>query len=707
MPEKILITSALPYVNNVPHMGNIIGCVLSADVFARFQRSQGRDVLYICGTDEHGTTTETKAMEEGLTPRAVCDKYYAIHKEVYDWFRISFDIFGRTSEENHHQITRAIFAQLKTNGYIIEKDVEQLYDEKEQKFLADRFVQGTCPYCKYEQARGDQCEHCGKLLDPLQLKNPVSSLSNTKPVKKKSTHLYLDLEKLQPDVEKWFTERSQQGKWTQNAISTTRAWLQKGLEPRAITRDLNWGVPVPGMEGKVFYVWFDAPIGYISITEQHTKAWRDWWQSPDVKLYQFMAKDNIPFHTILFPASLMGTKEPWTTLHHINVTEYLQHEDGKFSKSRGTGLFGDDAMKTGISADVYRYYLLINRPETADSMFAWHDLQDKINNELVANLGNLVNRTLTFIANYHESTIHEAVLTEKDTNFIEWVVEEEAMITADLALGKEKDALKRIMTIASKANVYFQEEAPWKTRKEDPDEAKRTMYVLANILKDLAILIEPFMPGTSTALFSQLGIDPLPWADLGNISLEDHTIGKPAVLFEKLDDDQLITIKAKLKEKSAPKERKPLQVKIGRIVDVSRHPDADKLFVEQVDFGDEIRTIVSGLVGHVREEDLRGKTALFVTNLQPAKLRGIASAGMILAAEGDDKDGNASLEVVFAPGEAGDLVLGTADAEQLTFEEFQQHSLETKDGNVFVNGQPFLIKDKPVTTKTVLNGKVR
>jgi methionyl-tRNA synthetase len=735
---RILVTSALPYVNNIPHMGNIIGCVLSADVFARYHRSIGSTVLYVCGTDEHGTATETKAIEEGLTPRQICDKYHAIHKEVYDWFQIQFDVFGRTSSENHHAIVQDIFRDVHESGFTITKDVEQSYCDTDKKFLADRFVEGTCPHCKFPNARGDQCDQCGKLLDPLELIDPKCKTCGSLPIQKKSTHLFLDLSKLQPQLQEWVDSQSKAGEWTTNAITTTQGWLTRGLEPRAITRDLTWGVPVPlpGFEGKVFYVWFDAPIGYISITGQEPEAhspfatstsaldWRDWWQADDVLLYQFMAKDNIPFHTILFPATMLATGNKWTMLHHIDSTEYLQHEDGKFSKSRKTGLFGDDAMRLGIPSDVYRYYLLVNRPESADTTFSWKDLQEKLNKELLANLGNLVNRTLVFIKTYQDGKVHEAVLDEKSANFLAWVQDESRIVGEEIARCKEKDALRRIMLISSKANQYFQEEQPWRTRTEDPEACRKAMFVLANIIKDLAILIGPFLPTTSLRIFEQLGMQQTAWKDLGNLTVREHAIGNPAPLFAKLEDKDIDAIKATLKggqsagaENSASGAEakpagaassgpKPLTLKAGRIVEIDRHPDAQKLFVEKVDFGGEIRTIVSGLVGHYREDDLRGKTALFVTNLKPAKLRGVESQGMILAAQGGDGE-DAKVEVVMVDAPPGTIVDGLVESPVVDSKAFGAHTIETRAGVVHLDSTPLAIGGKPVTTAMVKDGSVR
>ncbi|KAM7496223.1 hypothetical protein LguiA_020637 [Lonicera macranthoides] len=401
--RNLLITSALPYVNNVPHLGNIIGCVLSADVFARYCRIRGYNVLYICGTDEYGTATETKAREENSTPQQICDKYHAIHKDVYTWFDISFDEFGRTSTPQQTEICQAIFMKLLENNWLSENTMQQLYCDNCQRFLADRLVEGTCPTpdCNYDSARGDQCEKCGKLLNTIELKDPRCKVCQATPRTRETDHLFLELPLLKDQLEEYINKTSIAGSWSQNAIQATYAWLKEGLKTRCITRDLKWGVPVPHekYKDKVFYVWFDAPIGYVSITSCYTDDWEKWWKNPDnVELYQFMGKDNVPFHTVMFPSALIGTGENWTLMKTISVTEYLNYEAGKFSKSKGVGVFGNDAKDTNIPAEVWRYYLLTNRPEVSDTLFTWVDLQAKLNTELLNNLGNFINRVLSFIA---------------------------------------------------------------------------------------------------------------------------------------------------------------------------------------------------------------------------------------------------------------------------------------------------------------------
>ncbi|KAK0668391.1 tRNA synthetases class I (M)-domain-containing protein, partial [Cercophora samala] len=413
--RNILITSALPYVNNVPHLGNIIGSVLSADAFARYGRGRGFNTLYIGGTDEYGTTTEARALVENCTPQELCDKYHAVHAQVYEWFNISFDFFGRTTTPLQTQITQDIFLKLKDNGFLEERMTTQLYCEKHQSFLADRFVEGECPECGYIDARGDQCDLCGKLLESLELIRPRCKVDGSVPVTKDTKHIFLELDKLQPEVEAFFQESAAKGAWSSNGVSITAAWLKEGLQPRSITRDLKWGTPVPasleGYEEKVIYSWFDAwqvnlPIGYISITANYTSQWEKWWRNPDdVQLYQFMGKDNVVYHTIIFPASKIGTRDPWTKLHHLSTTDYLTYEGGKFSKSRGIGVFGDSAKETEVPSDIWRFYLLYCRPETGDSEFTWDGFISANNNLLLKNLGNFVNRVIKFVNSRHFNSV--------------------------------------------------------------------------------------------------------------------------------------------------------------------------------------------------------------------------------------------------------------------------------------------------------------
>ncbi|KAF2491005.1 methionyl-tRNA synthetase [Lophium mytilinum] len=544
--KNILITSALPYVNNVPHLGNVVGSVLSADVFARFCRARGYQTLYICGTDEYGTATETKALEEGVTPQELCDKYYKIHSEVYEWFNISFDHFGRTPTQQQTDISQDIFLKLHKNGYLKEETTLQPYCETHSSFLADRFVEGTCPKllddgkpCAYPDARGDQCDKCGNLLNPLELINPKCKLDGATPVPRDTTHIFIELDKLQPAITKWFEESSQQGLWSSNGIHITQSWLNEGLQPRGITRDLKWGtkVPLDGYENKVLYVWFDACIGYVSITANYTDQWEKWWRNPErVKLYQFMGKDNVPFHTVIFPGSQIGTGDKWTQLNMLSTTEYLNYEHGKFSKSRGIGVFGTNAKDTGIPSDVWRYYLLARRPETSDSEFEWDGFIDANNNELLKNFGNFVNRVIKFANAKYESVVPEW------TKYTETAFENHkkevnaalAQYNEELEAVKIRAALATVLRVSSLGNSLLQHnKLDNKLAAEEPDKAAAVIGLALNQIHLLASLIEPYMPETTTSILKMLNKDLLIIPDVWQADsiAPSHKIGQAALLF--------------------------------------------------------------------------------------------------------------------------------------------------------------------------------
>lgn len=533
--KKRLITSALPYVNNIPHLGNLTQ-VLSADVFARFCRLRGYETLYICGTDEYGTASETRALKEGVTPRQLCDHYHAIHRDIYKWFNVSFDYFGRTSTEKQTEIVQAIFREVDEHGYITEREIEQLYCPKCGRFLADRFVEGKCPHCGSEGARGDQCDACQTLLEPTELIDPHCSVCGTTPEVRKTKHLYIDLPKALPLLKEWMEKASVDGFWAKNAIQLTNSWIRDGLRERCITRDLKWGIPVPkpGYENKVFYVWFDAPIGYISITANYTDDWKKWWQSPeDTELFQFIGKDNIPFHTVIFPSSLLATGEKWTMLHHMSSTEYLNYEGGKFSKSLGIGVFGNDVQETGIPADVWRFYMFWNRPERSDVNFSWSDFQEKVNGELIGNLSNLVNRTLTFVSRFYEGSIPSG---ELDEELVREIKEKEEVITSLLERAEERDALREIFALSDIGNRAFQAGEPWKTRKEAPEKAASLLRTLCFLIRDLAVMISPYMPVTSAQILSFLSAEGSTWKDVGTFEGIEKVQGV-TLLFSKLEDD--------------------------------------------------------------------------------------------------------------------------------------------------------------------------
>ncbi|TLD28690.1 hypothetical protein PspLS_03204 [Pyricularia sp. CBS 133598] len=543
--ENILVTSALPYVNNVPHLGNIIGSVLSADVFARYCRAKGLQTLYVCGSDEYGTATETKALEEGVDPATLCAKYHAVHKEIYDWFRIEFDVFGRTPTPEHTQIVQDIFSKLWKNGFIEQQETVQAFCARPEHdtFLADRFVEGECSLCHYTGARGDQCDACGNLLDPMEpdkdasapaeddaqkatgwLINPKCKVDGSTPEKRRTRHLFLRLDALKDEIVSWLKET--ESGWSSNCVSITHSWIDKGLKPRGISRDLKWGVPIPkGLEGldeeeyarKVFYVWFDACIGYPSITKTYTdkdnldgKDWEKWWKNPkNVKLYQFMGKDNVPFHTIIFPASQLGTREPWTKVNHLSTTEYLNYEGGKFSKSKGVGVFGNTARSTGIDPDVWRYYLLSRRPESSDSEFKWEEFIDANNNDLLKNLGNLVQRVVKFAHAKMDAKVPEYAKKEVPT-FDQHKAEVNKLLQdyiSNLKATKLRAGLATTMLISALGNKLLQDHKLGnQLLDEDPELCNGLIALALDHLYLIASLLFPYMPGTARSILRQIGL---------------------------------------------------------------------------------------------------------------------------------------------------------------------------------------------------------
>eukprot|EP00127_Corallochytrium_limacisporum_P002271 Clim_evm59s109 gene=Clim_evmTU59s109 len=544
--RNVMVTSALPYVNNVPHLGNVIGCVLSADVYARFCRNRGYNTIYICGTDEYGTATETKALQEGLTPQEICDKYHALHKKVYDWFNISFTLFGRTTTPQQTEIAQDIFKKLRGHGHLTTDSMEQLKCLKDDKFLADRFVEGTCPKCGYDDARGDQCDKCSNLLNATELIKPRCKICGSAPVVQQSKHLFLDLPSIEQKLEAFLDQSIEEGKWSTTAQAITRSWLKMGLQPRCITRDLKWGTPLPDdvgeeFQNKVFYVWYDAPIGYPSITANYTDKWEEWWKNPEnVELYQFMAKDNVPFHSVIFPSCLLGTNDGWTLLSHLNAVEYLNYEDTKFSKSRGIGVFGTDAEVTGVDADVFRYYLLSIRPEGADSAFTWSDFQSRNNGELLNNLGNFVNRAISFTASKFDGKVPEMKVGEQEYNLFAHINVELAAYVDNLETVKMRDALRNAMAVSRLGNQYLQMQEPWKTIKTDPERAGTTCAVALQLVHTLSSLIEPYMPTVAERILQQVNAKKVVVDKVFRPTLAPgHALGKAELLFRKIEDEEV------------------------------------------------------------------------------------------------------------------------------------------------------------------------
>jgi len=728
----------------------------------------------VCGTDEYGTATETRAAEEGISPRELCDRYYKLHTDIYNWFGIAFDKFGRTSTPLQTEIVQDIFTKLDACSLILERTLEQLHCAKCSRFLADRYVRGVCPHCGYQDARGDQCENCGKLLDPTELKEPRCSSCGEAPTLKETKHLYIDLPKIRPRLEAWMKEASVKGFWANNAIQMTQAWIRDGLRERAITRDLKWGIPVPkpGFENKVFYVWFDAPIGYISIAAnlgvEKGFDWKSWWKNPDeVELYQFIGKDNIPFHTVIFPSSLLGTGDNWTMLHHMSSTEYLNYESGKFSKSKGIGVFGTDAMESGIPADVWRFYIFYNRPEKSDALFTWKDFQEKVNGELIGNLGNLINRTLSFIVRYYDGKIPVA---ESDSVFWEKVRAIENGIATKLDRAELRDAFRDAFELSSLANKAFQDGEPWKQRKENPAKAAMLIRDLCFVLRDLAVIVHPYLPASSTRILAffgkKIGIDGLSWNDIGRPEGLD-AVTNPEVLFAKLEDDLVEQLRERYagsqkerqereavtslsgEKKIAPEAEflsvaqdtlKPLDVpavavesdeirfvktielRVAEIRKIERHPKADKLYIETLDIGGEERVIISGLVPYYTEEQLLGKRIIVVYNLKAAKLRGIESRGMLLAASSKNLDGTEMVDVL----DAGDVAPGTRVhlcrntpgtvaidvpapedvLPEIDIDTFFSIPIKAIASRVFVGDTPLCVNGKELRTLKVSDGEV-
>ncbi|CDK29814.1 unnamed protein product [Kuraishia capsulata CBS 1993] len=556
LPKKdernVLITSALPYVNNVPHLGNIVGSVLSADIFSRYSKARNYNTLFIGGTDEYGTATETKALEENVTPMELCTKYYHLHSDIYKWFEIGFDYFGRTTTDKQTEIAQHIFLKLHENGFLEEQVMHQLYCSKHKGFLADRYVEGECPRCHYDDARGDQCDKCGNLLNPFELINPHCKLDGETPIPKDSTHVFLSLDKLQPELTKWVDEACTKGRWSKNAKTITYSWLKEGLQPRAITRDLVWGTPVPlkGFEDKVLYVWFDACIGYISITANYTDDWEKWWKQPDdVQLYQFMGKDNVPFHTVVFPSSEIGTREKWTMLHHLNTTEYLQYEGGKFSKSRNIGVFGDNAQQTGIPPSVWRYYLASVRPETSDSQFSWAEFIGKNNNELLANLGNFVNRLVKFVVAKYNGVVPE-YNPENCPNYKQTVADVDALLQSYITEMEEshlRKGLELAMAISARGNQFLQDNKLDNSLYNDhPDKSDAVVAIGLNLIYLVSAVITPYMPSTTAAIERQLNVPALAIPDRFSLWIGGgHCIGKAEYLFKRIDEKKVDEWRAK------------------------------------------------------------------------------------------------------------------------------------------------------------------
>lgn len=653
--KRHLITAALPYANGPVHIGHLAGCYLPADIYVRYLRSKGEDVKFICGSDEHGVPITIKAKKEGITPQQVVDKYHKIMGDAFKEFGISFDIYSRTSNKTHHQTAGDFFKKLYDKGAFTEQITQQYYDEEAKTFLADRYIVGTCPKCANENAYGDQCEKCGSSLSPTELINPRSTLSGAKPVLKETKNWFLPLDKLSPKI-KTFIEQHKD--WKSNVYGQCKSWLDSGdgLQPRAMTRDLDWGVPVPvkGAEGKVLYVWFDAPIGYISATKDLTPDWQKYWCDKESRLIHFIGKDNIVFHCIIFPAMLMEHGE-FILPDNVPANEFLNLEGDKISTSRNWAVWLHEyLLDFRGKQDVLRYTLCSNAPETKDNDFTWKDFQAKNNNELVAILGNFVNRTLVLTHKFYEGKIPDATnYTKEDLHILEEISRYPDKIAQALDNFRFREALAEYMNLARLGNKYLADTEPWKLIKNEPERVKTIMNIALQISCNLAILGEPFLPFTSQKLFAMLNINSIKWngAKQANNLHAGHKINKDELLYNKIEDPEIeaqvkkLQDAKKMNEESKQSEvlsQKPevsfdefskMDIRTATVLEAEKVAGTDKLLKLKVDTGIDIRTIVSGIAIYYKPEELIGKQVSILVNLAPRKIKGIESKGMILMAE--------------------------------------------------------------------------
>ena len=665
MSKRYTITAALPYTNGPIHIGHLAGVYVPADIFARYQRLKNNDVAFICGSDEHGVAISIKAKKEGTTPQAIIDKYHAIIKQSFADFGISFDNYSRTSAPIHHQTASDFFKKLYEQGDFIEEISEQLYDEEAHQFLADRFVIGTCPKCGNPEAYGDQCERCGSSLNATDLIDPKSSITGSKPTLKATKHWFLPLNRYQEFLEKWILE-GHKSDWKPNVYGQVKSWLDDELKPRAVTRDLDWGIPVPieGADGKVLYVWFDAPIGYISSTkewaEREGKDWRPYWQDKNTELVHFIGKDNIVFHCIIFPAMLKA-EGSYILPTNVPANEFLNLEGNKLSTSKNWAVWLHEYLQDFPNQqDVLRYVLTANAPETKDNDFTWKDFQARNNNELVAIFGNFINRVAVLTQKYYEGVVPQAyTYNNVDTETLRQITELTEKIEQSLERYRFREAQQELMNMARLGNKYLADEEPWKLIKTDPERVKTVMYIALQIATALAVASEPFLPFTSEKLKRMLQLGTITWESLKTNATEllkaGHRIGVAELLFEKIEDatiekqlQRLENTKLANKQEAqvnaetevAPQKElisyddfAKMDIRIGTILEAEKMPKADKLLVLKVDTGFDKRTIVSGIAQSFAPEEIIGKKVTVLVNLAPRKLRGVESQGMILMVE--------------------------------------------------------------------------
>ncbi len=656
--KRTLVTTALPYANGPVHIGHLAGVYVPADIYTRFLRMRGEDVVMIGGSDEHGVPITIKAKAEGVTPQDIVDRYHKIIKDSFEELGVSFDIYSRTTSDIHSATASEFFRRLYDNGQFVEKSSMQLYDEKANQFLADRYVTGECPHCHNERAYGDQCEACGSSLNATDLINPKSAITGNTPVLKETKHWYLPLDRWEKALSEWILEGHKE--WKSNVYGQCKSWIDLGLQPRAVSRDLDWGVPVPveGADGKVLYVWFDAPIGYISNTKELLPdSWEKYWKDPESRVINFIGKDNIVFHCIIFPAMLMAYGDNFQLPDNVPANEFLNLEGDKISTSRNWAIWLHEYLRDFPGKqDVLRYVLTANAPETKDNDFTWRDFQSRNNSELVAILGNFVNRAMVLTHKYFAGVVPEAgALEAVDREALDELSSIRESLTANLDTFHFREALKDAMNIARLGNKYLQETEPWKVAKTDMGRVATILNTALQICANINVAFAPFLPFMAENLRRMLALEKLDWEDLGKTDLiaAGATLGQPELLFEKIEDDAIeaqLNRLARIKEENKLKNWQPepqqpdvpfddfmkVDIRVGTVMECSRVPKADKLLQFRIDDGMEQRTIVSGIAKYYSPEDLVGKQVCFVANFAPRKLKGVMSQGMILSAQNPD-----------------------------------------------------------------------
>jgi methionyl-tRNA synthetase len=665
--EKILVTSALPYANGPIHLGHLSGAYLPADIYVRYKRLNGDDVIYICGSDEHGVPITISADKEKVSPQVIIDRYHEANKKAFNRFGMSFDNYSRTSIPIHHETAKEFFLDFYNRGLFVEKKSLQFFDDTVNMFLPDRYVEGTCPKCGNEEARSDECENCGSLYDPSELKNPKSKISGGTPKLKETSHYYFPLGKYQPALEKYVDEMNEKYGWKENVIQYCRGWFKDGLKDRAITRDLDWGikVPVDSAAGKVIYVWFEAVLGYISSTKElsqqknYPDLWKKYWQDPKTKYIAFIGKDNVVFHTIIFPAILMawneGGKEQYCLPQNVPANEFLNFEGKKFSKSRNWGIDVDEFLNL-FNADLLRYTLAANLPETRDTDFYWKEFQLRNNSELADILGNFINRTFTFVFKHFDEKVPALGKLEKiDEDMLKEISEYPKRVADLFEKYKIRDGVNEIMNLARDGNKYFNDTEPWKTVKSDKERCGTTLNVCLQTIYTLAELFSPILPFSTEKLFVMLNAKPVDWKDCGRSQLkEGHQLNQSEILFPKIEDEKIEAQINKLPKPEVEKEKiesityddfMKIQLRTAEVIEAEKVAKSEKLLKLKVKLDNEERQVIAGIAKSYQPEDLIGKKVVIVANLQPAKLMGLESKGMILAVE--TKDG--SLQILNVP----------------------------------------------------------